>query len=226
MSKKSCIQKACKITDLIFKELLADFHFTTEKDIDAFIRKRFKFYNVKPAYPPIVANNCAVIHPKPRKKKLKRGFLVLDFGAKYDGYCADMTRTLFIGKATAAEKNLYNLVKTCQWKCVRRVRIGANCADLDVHARVLLKDYKKYFVHALGHGVGKKVHELPTLRPTSQEILKKGDIITIEPGIYFKQGKKEVGIRIEDTLAVGDTVKLLTKSPRHLIEIEQKKVTP
>ncbi|MEK6903478.1 MAG: hypothetical protein AABW64_02425, partial [Nanoarchaeota archaeon] len=64
MSKKSCIQKACAITDLIFNELLAHFTFKTEKDIDRFIRKRFTFYRVKPAYPPIVANNCAVIHPK------------------------------------------------------------------------------------------------------------------------------------------------------------------
>lgn len=223
MSKKSCIAKACHITDLIFKELLANFAFTTEKDIDRFIRKRFKQYKVKPAYPPIVANNCSIIHPKPRKKKLKRGFLVLDFGAKYKGYCADMTRTLFIGKANPKEKKLYNLVKACQWKCVQKVRVGASCADLDVYARVLLKEYKKYFVHALGHGVGKKIHESPTLRPTSPEILKKGEIVTIEPGIYIKANKKETGIRIEDTLYVGNKVTALTKSPRQLIEIKMHK---
>ena len=217
MSKKRCIAEACRITDLVFTELVKDFSFLNEKEVSDYILKKFKEHKVTPAYPPIVANNCSVIHPKPRKKRLQRGFLLLDFGAKYKGYCADMTRMLFIGTPTKKEEQLYKLVRHCQEQTVKQVKISASCADLDVYARTLLKEYKRYFGHALGHGVGKKVHISPTLRPTSQELLKAGDIITIEPGIYIKEHHREVGIRVEDTLYVGKKVELLTKSPRKLI---------
>ena len=219
MSKKSCIAKACEITDSIFKEIFTNFNFKTEKDVEKFILKRFRDHKVKPAYPPIVANNNATIHAKPRNKKFSRGFLVLDFGCKYNGWCSDITRTLFVGKPSKKEKKLYNLVLNCQKKCIKKVKVGASCADLDIHSRVLLKEYKRFYNHALGHGVGKKVHTSPTLRPTSPEFLKKGDIITIEPGIYIKNKKEELGIRVEDTLYVGKKVEVLSKVTRRLVEV-------
>ena len=220
MSKKSCIQQACKITDAIFKEIFSNFTFKTEKDVEKFILKRFRDHKVKPAYPPIVANNNATIHAKPRDKKLAKGFLVLDFGCKYKGWCSDITRTIFIGKPSKKERQLYNLVLNCQQKTIKKVKPGASCADLDIYSRVLLKEYKRYYVHALGHGVGKKVHTPPTLRPTGQANLKKGDIITIEPGIYIKKGKKEFGIRVEDTLYVGRKAEVLSKTTRKLVCVQ------
>src|SRR3989338_6195559 len=114
MSKYLSIKKACEITDTIFNEIVDNFDFMTEKEIERYILKRFRDFKVKKAYPPIAANNSSVIHAKPRNKTLKNGFLILDFAAKCNGYCADMTRTLHMGRASAGERKLYNLVRTCQ----------------------------------------------------------------------------------------------------------------
>src|SRR3989344_2830846 len=96
-SKLESIKKACEINDIIFKEIINNFNFKTEKNVDKYIKKRFKQFKVKQAYKPIVANNYSKIHPVPRNKKLTRGFLLLDFGCKYNDYCSDMTRTIFLG---------------------------------------------------------------------------------------------------------------------------------
>ena len=106
MSKYSSIKKACEINDIIFKDLVKNFNFKTEKEISKYILKRFKEFKVKKAYDPIVANNNMKIHPKPRNKKLTKGFLLLDFGCKHNNYCSDMTRTIFLGKANNHEKYL------------------------------------------------------------------------------------------------------------------------
>ena len=98
------LQKACSINDKIFSEIVHNFHFRTEHELALFIRKRFRDFGVKPAYSPIVANNNQIIHPKPRKKRLQRGWLLLDFGCKVRGWCSDMTRTLFLGRPTKKER--------------------------------------------------------------------------------------------------------------------------
>ena len=218
MSKYSSTKRACEITDTIFNEIVDNFNFKTEKEIERYILKRFRDFKVKKAYPPIAANNSSVIHAKPRKKKLKRGFLILDFAAKYNGYCADMARTLHIGKASANEKKLYNLVRSCQERSLASVKAGINCCDLDVDARVMLGKYKRFFSHSLGHGVGKKIHMGPKISPASKDVLKKTDIITIEPGVYIKEKNRELGIRIEDTVDVASR-KSLTKSTKNFLEI-------
>ena len=220
MNKINAITKACAINDTIFKELTDTFCFKTEKEIEQFILKRFKQHNVKPSYPPIVANNNANIHPKPRKKKLERGFIVLDFACTYKGWCSDMTRMLFVGTPTKHEKKVYNLVLACQQKCVNKVKPGTRVADLDLYARSLLGKYKPYFKHSLGHGIGRKIHEQPKISIFSDEIIKKNDVITIEPGIYVKHKKKEMGIRVEDTIVVGRKNKILTKSTKKLVQVK------
>jgi len=218
MSKYQNIKKACEITDTIFNEIVDNFDFKTEKDIESYILKRFRDFKVKKAYPPIAANNNSVIHAKPRNKKLKNGFLILDFAAKYNGYCADMTRTLHIGMASAAERKLYNLVRSCQQRSLASVKTGINCCDLDVNARVMLGKYKRFFSHSLGHGIGRKIHMDPKISPASKDVLKKTDIITIEPGIYIKEKKREFGIRIEDTVDVASR-KPLTTATKKLLEV-------
>ena len=220
MNKLNSIREACKINDIIFKEIIDDFNFKTEKQVANYIKKRFKEFKVKQAFPSIAANNNSIIHAKPRKKKLKKGFLILDFGCKYNGYCSDMTRTIFLGKPNKKEKMLYNLVLNCNKKCIKKIKIGMNYCDLDLHARILLKSYKQYFKHSLGHGVSKKIHDLPRISVISNEKVKKNDIITIEPGIYFKQGNKEIGIRIEDTIYIGNKIQVLTRSSKTLKTIE------
>lgn len=214
MDKYSSTKKACRITDSIFQDILNNFHFKTEKEIVDFILKRFKQLNVKKAFPPIVANNHARIHPKPRKKKLERGFLILDLGCKWRGYCSDMTRTIFLGEPSAAEKRLYALVLRCQEKSIARIQPEISYKQLDADARKALGIYKKYFVHSLGHGVGRKIHNKPAISRNSDDVARRGDFITIEPGIYIP-GK--LGIRIEDTLFIGKRVEVLTKSRKDLV---------
>ncbi len=220
MSKLNYIKKACKINDIIFKEIIKNFNFKTERGLMNYIKKRFRNFKVKQSYNIIIANNSMKIHHIPRNKKLERGFLILDFGAKYKNYCSDMTRTLFLGKPNRYERMLYKLVLNCEKKCIKKLKLGIPYCDLDIYARLLLKDYKPYFTHSLGHGISKKIHDLPRIYAISTSKAKKGEVVTIEPGIYFKKGNKEIGIRIEDTVYIGNKIQVLTKSTRNLISIK------
>ncbi len=213
------LRQACTINDKIFSEIIHNFHFRTEHELALFIRKRFRDFNVKPAYPPIVANNNRIIHPKPRKKRLQQGWLLLDFGCKVRGWCSDMTRTLFLGTPTKEEKKLYEIIRLCQQRSIRFAKPGITGSDLDIYARTLLGKYKPFMRHALGHGVSKKIHDLPKVSVTSADILKRGDFFTIEPGIYFKSKDTEVGIRIEDTLVMRQKPEVLTLASKLFITI-------
>lgn len=220
MGKLESMRKACAINDAIFNEIVTRFTFRTEKDLANYILKRFRDFKVSKAYDPIVANNNSVIHAKPRDKKISRGFLVLDFGCKFNGWCSDMTRTIFVGKPSMEEKKLYSLIFECQKKCSVKVKKGVSCFDLEVLSRRLLGKYRKYYSHRLGHGIGKKVHEKPDFGSLTIDILNEGDVVTIEPGIYVKDNSKEFAIRIEDTLYVKNFGReVLCKSPRNLIAV-------
>jgi Xaa-Pro aminopeptidase len=216
------IRKACEINDAIFLEIVENFQFKTERDLEKYILKRFRQEGVGQAYRPIVANNNSVIHAKPRDKKFSRGFLVLDFGCKFNGWCSDMTRTIFIGKASKKDRERYALVLNCQRKCISKVKAGVKTFDLDVLSRRLLGDYKKSYRHWLGHGVGKKVHEDPVFGIFSNDVLQDGQVITIEPGIYIKNKKEEFGIRVEDTILVNRTGReVLCKASKKFIEVSK-----
>ncbi len=220
VDKLNSIRRACEINDLIFNELIENFIFKTERELAKYILKRFRDFGVQKAYSPIVANNNSVIHAKPSDRKFTRGFLVLDFGCKVNGWCSDMTRTIFIGRAEVNEKKLYDLVLNCQKDCSMKVKDGVSCFELEVLSRRLLGNYRKYYSHRLGHGIGRKVHEKPEFGSLSIDVLKEGDFITIEPGMYIKDKHKNFGIRIEDTLYVGKNGnEILCKSSKKLIEI-------
>lgn len=157
-------------------------------------------------------------HGEPRMCKLEKGFLTMDFGALYNGYCSDMTRTVVIGKADDEMKEMYNLVLESQNAAIDAVKAGKKCRDIDRIARDKLDErYPGAFGHGLGHGVGMYIHESPTVSFRSDETLRPGHIITIEPGVYLA-GK--YGVRIEDMLAVTETGAInITKAPKNLIEI-------
>ena len=218
-SRLGSIRKACSVNDEIFSLLLKSIKaMKTEKDIDNFIRKEARKRKLRIAFPPVVASgkNASEIHHKPNKSKLKKGFLVLDFGVKVGGYCSDMTRTIYLGKCPKKERQTYNNILAIQKSAVKMAKPGAECFDIDCFVRKKLGNLREYFLHSLGHGVGKKIHEKPNLSPKTCDILKKGDVMTIEPGIYIK---KRMGIRIEDTILVGKPQKVMTKSRKKLIEI-------
>lgn len=136
------------------------------------------------------------------EREIKDGDIVIvDVGAKYRGYCADMTRTLIAGRASEKQKKLYKIVVEAQRLAINRIRAGVRAKEVDEVARkyIVESGYGEYFVHSLGHGVGLNVHEPPALGPMSEEILQTGNVITVEPGIYVPGFG---GVRIEDTVLV------------------------
>ena len=220
MNKKEIknTKKACEITDKIFKECFDNIkNFKTEKKIYNFLLKKTRENKCKPAYKPIVANNNWIIHPKPRKYKLKEGFLLIDFGVKYKGYCCDETRTIYLGKPNKNDIELYNLILKIQETAIKNLKLGIECSKFSKKHVDLFKGYRKYFIHALGHGVGKRIHQGPRISEKSKDNFEKNTIIAIEPGLYFKN---KYGIRIEDTILIKDKPIILTKTGKKLISIE------
>ncbi len=178
------ITKACQITDRILKKLvkkLRQKQFSTELNVYNFLKKEVYANNCKLAFKPIVAmqENAAEIHHKANNTKLKKGFLVVDFGVKYKDYCCDCSRTFYIGKPSQKDKDLYNLVLESQLTALKYAQPGVYAFDIDSIARVVLLKYFRNFVHGIGHGVGKKVHQAPILGPNSKSILKENQVIII-----------------------------------------------
>lgn len=195
------VKKACTITDTIFSRLISNFNFTTEKEVADFLRAQIKKYSDGPAFPVIVAagKNAADPHHKPDDTPLS-GFIVIDFGVIYKKYRSDMTRTIFVGRPHKEERKLYKTVLKSLEESRAVIAPDVKCAFADQRAReVLGDDLSRNFIHALGHGVGKRIHEYPRISSRSKFSFRENMIITVEPGVYFK---KWGGIRIEDTCLV------------------------
>lgn len=210
------ITKACQITDNALTAFIRAYHkkdFKTEQDVALFLEAEIRKQGGEIAFPTIVASgkNAAVPHHHTKTAPLRRGFLLLDFGASFQQYNADMTRMLFIGKPTEAEKKMYSLLLHAQENAIDMVHESKTYVDLDTIARKTLGKYSQNFTHALGHGIGVEVHEGP--RGGTPKI-SKGHVFTIEPGVYFP-GK--YGLRIEDTIFFDGAVTILTKSSKKLI---------
>ncbi|MBO7302802.1 MAG: aminopeptidase P family protein, partial [Clostridia bacterium] len=191
------IKKAQAITDLAFSYIVdfisANKNTLTEKDIalelDYFMQKHGA---ESTAFETIAVSGDAssLPHGVPRNEKLKNGFLTMDFGAKYNGYCSDMTRTIVIGKADEEIKKIYDTVLTAQKTALEQIHGGMPCRTADAIARKIITDagYGKAFGHSLGHGVGMFIHEKPTLSPRALpfSLLEAGNVVTVEPGIYLE----------------------------------------
>jgi len=139
-------------------------------------------------------------HHIPLKYKSGRRVLLVDMGARFMGYCSDLTR-VFIKDRIPLILKVYNIVKSAQNRAIRKVRPGVKIADIDSEARSYIdsKGYGRFFLHSLGHGVGVDVHELPFISKQSDMILEENMVFTIEPGIYLKD---QFGVRIEDTVVL------------------------
>ena len=214
--KLQSIKKACEITDQIFSKLIKNFNkFKSEKEVARFILNETKKRNLRPSFPPIVGTgkNASEIHHKPGKD-WNKGFCVMDFGVRVNGYCSDMTRTVYIGKPTKKEKQLYQLLLNAQMKGIKLAKPGITGKEISKLNLKLLGKHKNKMIHGLGHGVGKHIHMKPSLTLRSNDIIKKGDILTIEPGIYHKG---RYGMRIEDTILIPNHI--LTKSTKKLISL-------
>jgi Xaa-Pro aminopeptidase len=156
------------------------------------------------AFPTICVSGVASNEPHgvPRDKRIERGdFVVLDFGARINGYCGDMTRTVAVGETSDAQRNVYDIVLRAQEAAIAALRAGARCDLVDRAARAIIEEagYGPYYVHGTGHGVGKKVHEAPRINAKSVHVLAEDMPVTVEPGIYLPD---KFGVRIEDLLIV------------------------
>ena len=197
----------------------------TEKEIADWIKHELSSHDAAPSFPIIVASGERSIdpHARPTNKRIKKGEqVVVDLGAKYKGYCSDLTRTFFIGQPTAKFLHLLTVVKAAQQKAVKVIREGAFCREVDIAAREYIKRYcfrvchiseKKCpgdcFIHTTGHGVGIKIHQNPRISMKSRKKLRAGMVITVEPGVYVRGWG---GIRIEDmALVTKKGCKILTR---------------
>ncbi|MCI2414536.1 MAG: aminopeptidase P family protein [Candidatus Aramenus sp.] len=156
------------------------------------------------AFPSIVASgeNSAEPHHIPTNRVIREGdSVVVDIGAKFNGYCFDSTRTLLVKSYSEELRKVYEVVLEAQLEAIDSVTEGIKASEIDRIARKVIErsGFGKYFIHSTGHGVGIDVHESPYVSFNSNDVLKENMVITVEPGIYIK-GK--FGVRIEDTLIV------------------------
>ncbi len=159
--------------------------------------------------------NASRPHHQPGKKKLKqKDTILIDFGAKYKGYCSDITRCFVVGNREAFYEKVYDVVEQAQAATIKKIKAGAKMKDVDTAARKVIKDNDlPVYGHGTGHGLGLEIHETPFLKVQSKGVLKAGQVITIEPGIYIP-GK--LGVRIEDdVLVTEDGCKILTRKCPH-----------
>lgn len=159
--------------------------------------------------------NSAFPHHRTSDRELQRGdAVVVDIGARVNGYCADLTRTFVVGRAPESFEEVWSAVLEAQKLAIAGIRAGARCAEVDARARKFLEERKlgEAFIHSTGHGIGLEVHEPPRLSPYSNELLVAGDVVTVEPGVYLEG---MFGVRIEDDVVVTEEgAKVLSRFPR------------
>ena len=219
------IRRACKIADDAFEKIL---NFIKPGVSELEVAARLEYFmrrlgSEAAAFTTIVASGVrgSLPHGTATDKKISAGELVtLDFGAIFDGYCSDITRTVGVGKISDEQKKIYNLVLDAQLFGLEQISAGKSGKEIDaaVRDRLTAAGYGKFFVHGLGHGVGLEIHEEPRLSKFSKcEKLLHGMIVTDEPGLYIENFG---GVRIEDTVLVTNAeAQPLTHSPKNLIEL-------
>jgi Xaa-Pro aminopeptidase len=218
------IRAAAKLADRAYEEL----HATglvgrTEREVARSIARFLEDRGAdEVSFPPIVAAgpHGALPHASPRDVPIPRGVLVVvDLGARLDGYCSDCTRTLATGPLDDRQLEAYEVVLRAQEAALDEVRPGAVSREVDGMARELVESgFGIGFDHGLGHGVGLEVHEGPRLARTAEGSLEPGNVVTVEPGLYVPG---EFGIRIEDLVAVTDAGReVLTGFPKELVTVD------
>ena len=216
------IRSAASISDKVFKKLLTLVRpGVRECDIAAEISYLHRKYGAEcDAFDPIVASGerGALPHARASEKKIRCGeCVVIDFGCRYRGYHCDITRTLAVGSPSAEMKKVYQIVLDAQRKAIEAVHCGVAARSIDAIARnhIRQNNYGRYFIHSLGHGLGIHVHDPLRISAISNAVLKTGNVVTIEPGIYIP-GRG--GVRIEDDIVVRENgCDILTKSSKELI---------
>ena len=173
-------------------------------------------------FPTIVASGprSALPHARTSARTVGRGeWLLLDFGAQVDGYCADLTRTVVVGRADERQRTIHELVRTAQGRALEHLRAGMTGREGDALARdvIVARGFGEAFGHSLGHGLGLEVHEAPRIAPTTEAPLPAHAVVTVEPGIYLPGWG---GVRLEDDVYLGpDGAERLSDGKTELVEL-------
>jgi Xaa-Pro aminopeptidase len=196
----------------------------TEREVGLSMVRRMEDLGAEgPSFPPIVAAGAhgALPHAEPRDAEIPAGTLVVvDAGARVDGYCSDCTRTFATGPLDDGVVEVYELVRRAQQEALAAARAGALRRDVDGVARRIIEEagHGERFGHGLGHGVGLEIHEDPRLTRVAVGTLREGNTVTIEPGVYLPGS---FGVRIEDLVAITqDGPEVLTAFPKELVTVE------
>ncbi len=220
--EKGQIVKAQELTDKAFTHIL---NFIEVGRTEAEIALELEFFMRKSgsegvAFDTIAVSgkNSSLPHGVPTDKKIENGdFITMDFGAVVNGYRSDMTRTVAVGKITDKQCLVYETVLKAQKAALEAIKPNTQCNSIDKIARDIIDNagFNGCFGHGLGHSVGLEIHENPSLNTRDITLLKRGMVLTVEPGIYIEN---EFGVRIEDMVYLTDGgVENLTKSPKELI---------
>jgi Xaa-Pro aminopeptidase len=217
------MRAATKIADAAYSELQgAGLVGRTEREVARSIVRFLEDSGADEAsFPPIVAaaDNGALPHAVPRDVEIPAGTLVvIDLGARLDGYCSDCTRTFATGPLPDRQVEAYEAVHIAQRLALDEIRAGTSCKEVDADAREVVESRLGVtFDHGLGHGVGLEVHEGPRLARTAEGALEAGNAVTVEPGVYVPG---EFGIRIEDLVIVTESsCDILTGFPKELVTV-------
>ena len=215
------IKHACQITDECFFHLIKFIKKgMTEKEVACEIERFFFFFFCELAFDSIVASgkNSSKPHAVPTEKKIESGDIItIDFGCKYNGYCSDMTRSLFVDYVREDIKKIYDLVLKNQQQVLKDYKDGANTKSITKIVDNSFRIYDYMLIHGLGHGVGMEIHELPQINLKKEFTLKENMVVTDEPGIYIPG---QFGVRIEDTVVITKNGCIsLTKSDKNYIVI-------
>lgn len=216
------IKNAQRIGDMAFEHILPFIKPGVEErhialELEYFMKKNG---GERLSFDTIVATGrrSALPHAEVTSEKIKEGdFVLLDYGCVYKGYCGDMTRTVAVGFADEKMKNVYDIVLRAQEKALYAIKPGVKNCDVDHIARDVIDGagYESCFNHSLGHGVGLNVHEGPNLSKSSTDVLKAGNVLSVEPGIYIENFG---GVRIEDLVCVTEKgYENLNNAPKNLI---------
>lgn len=216
------IKKAQSITDIAFAAILGFIRpGVTEREIAIELEYQMQKNGAEGlAFDTIIASgvNSSKPHAHPTDKIIELGDPVtMDFGARYHGYCSDMTRTVFVGEPDEELRKIYNIVALAQSMGINSAYTGMSGKELDTACREIIKanGYGEYFTHSTGHSLGIDIHETPYASMRSEDVFRANQLITCEPGIYIP---KVGGVRIEDMLLFEENSVIdLTTSDKHII---------
>jgi Xaa-Pro aminopeptidase len=216
------IRRAARIINVVYERLAGEqLVGRTENGVAWWIEQAIHEEGAAPAFDIIVASgpNAALPHHHSGDRKIGPGeTVVVDAGAKVDGYCSDCTRTFATGALPDDLRAAYATCRAAQESALAEVRAGADSRAVDAVARREIEDGGFDLQHGLGHGVGLEVHELPVLRPTAEGRLAAGNVVTVEPGVYVA-GRG--GVRIEDLVVVMDEgAEVLTPFTKDLVTLD------